>query len=104
MAVRMVRCAKLGQELPGIDPESPSGARDLKMIRVIAGEDMARRVQESISQQAMEMWKQYMLMVMNEYQLDPQSDECNRILAEHMERFFFGEELKIPNYVPPEQR
>ena len=103
MAVRMVRCAKLGQELPGIDPESPSGARDLKMIRVIAGEDMARRVQESISQQAMEMWKNYMLMVMNEYQLDPQSEESNRILAEHMERFFFGEELKIPHYVPPEQ-
>jgi len=45
-----------------------------------------------------------MLMVVNEYQLDPTSDEANKILKPHMEAFFFGEQTQIPGYVPPKQR
>jgi len=101
MAAKMVKCAKLGRELPGIDPDSEDAQRDLKMVLVIAGPEMMERVKSGVSQQAMNMWKDHMLMVMNEFRLDPMSDEANRVLAQQMEAFFFGEQPEIPNYVPP---
>lgn len=101
MAVRTVVCAKLKQELPAIDPDSPEGGRALKMIMLIAGKAMADRVREQISDQALRMWNDHMLMVMNEFRLDATSDESNRILKQFMEQFFFGDEQAIPNYVPP---
>lgn len=104
MAEKMVKCAKLGHELPGIDPSTDDGARALKMVTVIAGPQMAARVRDNVSLQAFEMWKGHMLMVMNEFQLDPQSDQANQVLAQQMEAFFFGEQPEIPNYVPPDQR
>jgi Fe-S cluster biosynthesis and repair protein YggX len=103
MAERMVQCAKLGKELPGIDVDSPAGARELKMVTLIAGPQMAQRVRERISAQAMEMWKSHMLMCMNEFRLDPSSEETNRVLASQMEAFFFGQTPDIPNYVPPKR-
>lgn len=101
MAAANVMCAKLKQELPGIDAESSDGARELKMIKLIAGPAMVERVRTSISAKAMELWKGHMLMCMNEFRLDPTSDEANRMLAMQMEQFFFGGDAKIPNYVPP---
>lgn len=101
MAAALLMCAKLKQELPGVDPESADGARELRMIKLIAGPAMVERVKSSISAKAMEMWKGHMLMCMNEFRLDPTSDEANRVLAAQMEQFFFGEEAKIPNFVPP---
>lgn len=101
MASKLVQCAKLGQELPGIDPDTPDGARALKMVLLIAGPEMMARVRDGISAQAYEQWKGHMLMVMNEFRLDPQSDEANRVLAQQMEAFFFGQKAEIPNYVPP---
>ncbi len=101
MAAANVMCAKLKQELPAIDADSSAGARELKMVRLIAGPEMAERVRSSISAKAMEMWKAHMLMCMNEFRLDPTSDEANRMLAMQMEQFFFGGDATIPNYVPP---
>lgn len=101
MAARIVRCAKLGQELPGIDPQTPDGERALRMVRMIAGAEFAERVLNSISAQAMKMWNDHMLMVLNEFRLDATSEESNRILKQFMEQFFFGDEKQIPNYVPP---
>jgi len=102
MAAKMVLCAKLGQELPGIDADSPDGSRRLRMVKLIAPQ-LAERVANAISKQAMDLWDQHMLMVMNEYRLDPTSDAANKILAEHMEAFLFGESAEIPNYTPPTQ-
>lgn len=101
MAAKLVNCVKLKQELPGIDPDSPEGARHLRMVRLIAGNEMAARVLANVSAQAMAKWNDHMLMVMNEYRLDPMSDQANGILAEHMEAFFFGGGSAIPNYTPP---
>ena len=42
-------------------------------------------------------------MVVNEYRLDPTSDSSNAILQKHMESFFFGEQMQVDNYVPPEK-
>lgn len=103
MAAHIVNCAKLRKELPGIDTDTPEGDRAYKMVMLIAGREMADRVRDTISAEAMEMWNDHMRMVMNEFRLDATSDEANRILKQFMEQFFFGEEQAIPNYVPPKQ-
>jgi len=58
-------------------------------------------VYEQISAAAWRMWKDHMLMVVNEYQLDATSDESNAVLAKHMEAFLFGGSGSVPGYVPP---
>jgi Fe-S cluster biosynthesis and repair protein YggX len=102
MAAKTVKCAKLKQELPGIDPDTPEGDRALRMALLIGGPEMQQRVRESISARAWEMWTDHMLMVVNEFRLDPTSDEANRVLKPHMEAFLFGDPTQIPGYVPPE--
>lgn len=104
MGAGTVMCAKLGQELPALDLDNAEQARQFRMIKLIGGPELAERVRSQISAQAVKMWNDYMLMVMNEYRLDPTSDESNKVLAPHMEAFFFGEQKEIPNYVAPEQR
>jgi len=104
MPAKTVKCAKLGKELPGIDPDSEQGERELKMITLIAGAEFAQRVANEISQQALDEWNNYMLMLFNEFRVDPTSDEANQIIKPHMASFFFGEQQEIPNYVPPEQK
>jgi Fe-S cluster biosynthesis and repair protein YggX len=103
MAAKTVKCAKLRQELPGLDPETPEGNRALKMATLIGGPELRQRVQDSVSAKAWQMWTDHMLMVVNEYQLDPTSDEANQILKPHMEAFFFGKQAAIPGYVPPNE-
>lgn len=103
MAASMVNCAKLKQELPGIDPDTPEGNRALKMCLMIGGPDLRKRVAESVSAKAWAMWKDHMVMIFNEYRLDPMSDQANQVLKTHLEAFFFGQEQQIPNYVPPKQ-
>jgi len=103
MATRTVKCAKLKQKLPGLDPDTPEGDRALRMALLVGGPELRQRVRDSISARAWEMWTEHMLMVVNEYQLDPTSDEANKVLRPHMEAFLFGEAKQIPGYVPPGQ-
>lgn len=101
MAAKNIMCAKLKQELPGLDESTPEGDQALKMALLVGGREMRDRVREHISAKAWSMWKDHMVMIFNEYRLDPMSDESNKVLKRHMEPFFFGEEQKIDNYVPP---
>ena len=101
MAAKTVRCAKLGRELPGIDESTPVGSQALRMCLLFGGAELRRRVHEHVSAQAWDMWADHMRMVINEYRLDPSSNQANEILRRHMEDFFFGQEQAIPNYVPP---
>jgi Fe-S cluster biosynthesis and repair protein YggX len=104
MAAPTVKCAKLGQDLPGLDPATPAGERALKVALLIGGPEMRDKIQQRVSARAWEMWTDHMRMVMNEFRLDPMSDEANRILKRYMEEFFFGTEAAIPNYVPPDRK
>lgn len=101
MSEQKVQCAKLGRELPAIDETTPEGRSALKMAQLLGGVEMRERVQREISADAWRLWKDRMLMVINEYRLDPSSDEANRVLGEHMEAFLFGDSKDIPGYVPP---
>ena len=102
MAQRMVKCAKLSQELPGIDESTNEGEAAMVMVRSLGDEALARRIYESISQEAWKMWVGRLTMIMNEYRLDPASPESDEIIKQFMEEFFFGEGAALPpGYVPP---
>ena len=104
MAERTVLCAKLQRELPGLDEATPEGGRALRMAQLLGGPEMRQRVREHISAEAWSLWKGHMLMVINEFRLDPTSDASNAVLKENMEAFLFGTGKEIPNYVPPSEK
>ncbi len=74
---RMVKCVKLGQELPGLTFVPMKG-------------ELGRRIYESVSEQAWKMWLRHSTMIINEYRLNPADPEAQKILKQQMEQFFFG--------------
>lgn len=98
---KIVHCAKLDQDLPGLDESTPEGRNALKYAQLVGGRELAARIAAGVSMTAWKQWIEYQVMVINEYRLDPMQDESNTILREHMEAFFFGREQAIRNYVPP---
>ncbi|HUI42136.1 MAG TPA: oxidative damage protection protein [Terriglobia bacterium] len=88
MAQRMVKCAKLGKELPGLD-EPPWGG------------ELGQRIYDNVSEQAWEMWVEQLKMMINEYRLNPSTPEAQELIACQMELFFFGPGAALPpGYVP----
>ncbi len=90
MAERTVHCAKLHQDLPGLD-EAPFD------------HPLGERVYNEVSQQAWEMWKEHLKMIINEFRLNPATMEAQEMILKQMEAFFFGEggDAPPPDYVPP---
>jgi Fe-S cluster biosynthesis and repair protein YggX len=75
---RMVKCVKLGRELPGLaEPPWPG--------------ELGRRIYEHVSARAWKMWEDRMRMILNEYHLMPWQKEAQDMMARAMEEFFFGE-------------
>jgi Fe-S cluster biosynthesis and repair protein YggX len=88
MAERMVKCVKLGKELPGLD-ETPFD------------HPLGQRVYENVSKQAWEMWREHLKMVINEFRLNPATMEAQELILQQMEAFFFGEgAAPPPDYKP----
>jgi Fe-S cluster biosynthesis and repair protein YggX len=85
---RMVKCAKLGQELPGIE------------FLPIKGE-LGQRIYDSVSEQAWKLWLRHSTMIMNEYRLNPADPQSQAILREQMEQFFFGGGAEPPEGYTP---
>lgn len=102
MTQRVVYCAKLQKEAPGIDEDDLQGSVALEMIESMGGSELRQRIYENISMEAWELWKGFLTMILNEYRLnvmDPQADE---FIRQQMEEFFFGEGAALPpGYVPP---
>jgi Fe-S cluster biosynthesis and repair protein YggX len=88
MSVRMVKCIKLGQELPGLNsPPSPT--------------ELGRKVYENVSEQAWKDFLEHFKMVINEYRLDLTSPMADQIFEQKMQEYFFGDEIVMPEgYVP----
>jgi Fe-S cluster biosynthesis and repair protein YggX len=102
MAERTVQCAKLGRELPGIDPESREGEAAVVFLRSLGAEELERRVLDNVSMDAWRLWLNHLVMVINEYRMEPDSPEANDVIREHLEEFFFGAHAAPPpGYVPP---
>ena len=74
---RMVKCVKLGKELPGLDAAPWPG-------------ELGQRIFESVSAEAWTMWEERMRMILNEYRLLPFQKEAQDLVAKHMDEFFFG--------------
>ena len=88
-APRMVKCVKLGRELPGLDRAPWKGA-------------IGQRVYDNVSKEAWKGWVEHSKMLMNEFRLNPLDPNSQKIMEEQMEQYFFGEGGKAPEgYVPP---
>ena len=88
-SVRMVKCVKLGREMPGLD-------------RIPWRGELGKRVYDNVSKEAWGMWVEHSKMLMNEFRLNPLDPNSQRIMEDQMEMFFFGEGAKLPdNFVPP---
>ncbi len=102
MAQRMVMCAKLSRELPAIDETSNEGEAAAVFLRSLGSEVLVQRVLDHVSMEAWKMWMNHLTMVINEYRLDPSSDEANEIIRQQLQEFFFGEGAALPpGYTPP---
>jgi Fe-S cluster biosynthesis and repair protein YggX len=87
--VRMVKCVKLGRELPGLDRPPWKG-------------EIGKRIYENVSKEAWSMWVDHSKMLLNEFRLNPLDPRSQQIMEDQMEQFFFGEGSKLPEgYVPP---
>jgi Fe-S cluster biosynthesis and repair protein YggX len=92
MAERMVKCVKLGKELPGLEEPPWSG-------------ELGQRIYDNVSEQAWNLWAEHLKMLMNEYRLNLATKEAQEIVAQQMEQFFFGEGAQLPpDYVPPKKK
>lgn len=91
MANRIVKCAKLGKDLPGLKKPPFPGA-------------LGQRVFENISQQAWGLWQPQSTLLINHYGLNLRDPNAQKFLMEQMEEFFFGEGARMPeDWIPEDQ-
>ncbi|HWV22903.1 MAG TPA: oxidative damage protection protein [Thermomicrobiales bacterium] len=85
---RTVMCAKLGQELPGLEKQPFPGP-------------LGERIYEHVSADAYDQWKQQLTNIINHYGLNPADAETRQMLRKEMEAFFFGQEsIETENLTP----
>ena len=86
---RMVHCVKLDKEAEGLTTPPYPG-------------ELGKRIFESVSRDAWQMWLNHQTMLINEYRLTPIEPKARQFLEEEMGKFFFGEGSEKPEeYVPP---
>ena len=87
---RMVNCAKIGRELPGLEKPPFPGP-------------LGQRIFDNISAKAYAMWQPHMTIMINHYGLNPADPETRKMLRGEMEDFFFGANARMPEgWIPPD--
>ena len=90
MAERLVKCVKLGTELPGLDsPPVPT--------------ELGRKVYENVSKQAWQEFLEYFKMVVNEYRLDLTSPMADQVFEQKIQEYFFSDNFSMPEGFTPEK-
>ncbi len=86
---RNVFCVKLQREAEGLEfPPYPG--------------ELGKRLWESVSKEAWQMWLRHQTMLVNENRLNLADAHARKYLSIQMEKFFFGEGADRPaGYVPP---
>ena len=75
---RLVHCVKLDKETEGMDfPPYPG--------------DLGKKIYESVSKEAWQMWLSQQTMLINENRLSLADSKSQQFLKEELEKFFFGE-------------
>ncbi len=87
---RMVSCAYLKREAPGLDRPPYPG-------------ELGKRVYESVSREAWSRWLQHQTMLINEYRLTPIEPKARKFLEGEMEKFLFGTGAKPPEGYRPKE-
>ena len=89
MSEHTVFCAKLKQQLPGLE-EPPFDS------------ELGQKIYNQVSRQAWSQWMEFCKMLLNEYRLNPARKQDQEVIVKQMEQFFFGEDAPPPEqYVPP---
>jgi len=86
---RMVKCVKLGQELPALEEQPWPGP-------------LGQRIYEQVSAEAWAQWEERMKMILNEYRLMPWQKEAQALMAKQMEDFFFNQNEALPPEYKPQ--
>lgn len=85
---RMVHCVKLKKEAEGLDRPTYPG-------------ELGKRVYDSVSKEAWQLWLRHQTMLLNEYRLSPVDPKARKFLEEQMDKFFFGDGgVTPPDYKP----
>ena len=86
---RTVQCVYLKKEGEGLSfPPYPG--------------ELGKRIYDSISKEAFELWKSHQTMLVNENRLNLADARARQNLARQMDQFFFGQGAEQPQgYVPP---
>ena len=88
---RTVHCVKLDKEAEGLERPTYPG-------------DLGKRIYDSVSKEAWQMWLSHQTMLINEYRLTPIEPKARKFLEEEMEKFFFkGGAEKPKEFVAPEE-
>lgn len=88
---RIVLCARLNKELPGLDFQLIPGA-------------VGKRVFDDISKEAWTEWQKKQTMLINEKKLSLMNLEDRQFLEAEMVKYLFdGQEVEIEGYTPPSQ-
>ncbi len=88
---RMVKCAKLGRELPGV-------------VYKPFNNELGQRIYDHVSQEAWMEWVEYSKRIVNEFRLDLTSPTGQKLLLEQAESFFFGAGAQEPPDFVPTQK
>ena len=86
---RMVMCAKLKREAPGLEKPPMPG-------------ELGQRIFDQISQQAWDMWQEHSRLLINHYGLNLADPDARQILRQEMERFLFGDDEDKPEGWTPD--
>ncbi len=86
---RMVKCVKLGKELPGLG-------------RPPRNDELGQRIFENVSAQGWQLWVDQQTILINHYGLNLADPQAHAFLSEQMEEFFFSEDAQMPEGWVPE--
>jgi Fe-S cluster biosynthesis and repair protein YggX len=87
----MVQCAKLGEELEGLERPPMKGP-------------VGQKVFEQISAKAWRQWLEHSKILINEYRLDLTSERGQKIWMDELDRYLFGDGSALPaEFVPPDE-
>ena len=85
---RQVHCAKLKQQLEGLERAPFPG-------------QAGQKIYDTISQQAWQQWLSHQTILINEYRLSSLDPKARSFLAEEREKFLFGEGIDLPEQFKP---
>ncbi len=81
---RLVNCAKIGEEMEGLDFTPFPG-------------EFGKKVYENISKEAWKQWLTQQTILINEYRLSSLDQKAQSFLKEEMQKFLFtDEEIAMP--------